>query len=71
MTTFEIIFDTNEIDATIYPECIMFGKNSIVIDADKRYVIPRGEGKVSVFIDGELKTYENVWAVCPYVYREG
>jgi len=71
MKTFEIIFDASEIDSKLYPECTMFGKNSIVVDSDRRYVIPSGDGKVKLSINGEFKVYTNVFAVAPYVYNEG
>ena len=69
MNTFEIIFNANEIDSNLYPECTMFGKNSIVVDSDRRYIIPSAEDTVKIFIKGELKTYTNVFAVAPYVYQ--
>ena len=69
MNTFEIIFDAPEIDSKLYPECTMFSKNSIVVDSDRRYVIPYAEDTVKIFINGELKTYTNVFAVAPYVYQ--
>ncbi len=71
MRTFEIIFNEVKIDHTLYPEASMHSKNSIVVDADSRYVIPSGDGKVKLSIKGEFKLYTNVWAVCPYVYNEG
>lgn len=69
-TTFEIIFN-DKIDSSIYPEASIFSKNSIVVDADNRYAIPCGDKKIKLSINGEFKTYSNVWAVCPYYYDEG
>lgn len=69
-TTFEIIFDAPSIDVSAYPEATMFSKNSIVVDADRKYAIPCGDGKVKLSINGDFKTYSNVWAVCPYVYDD-
>ena len=71
MKTFEIIFNEIQIDKNNYPEASMYSKNSIVVDADSRYVIPSGKDQVKLSIKGEFKVYTNVWAVCPYVYNEG
>lgn len=71
MNTFEIIFETNQIDHKQYPEASMYSKNSIVVDSDRRFVIPSGDGKVKLSIKGEFKVYTNVFAVCPYVYNDG
>lgn len=71
METFEIIFNANQIDHKQYPEASMYSKNSIVVDSDRRYVIPSGKDQVKISIDGEFKVYTNVFAVCPYVYKEG
>jgi len=68
-TTFEIIFDAPSIDTSVYPEATMTSKNSIVVDADSKYAIPCGNGQVKLSINGEFKVYNNVWAVCPYVYQ--
>ena len=67
-TTFEIIFDCNEMDTSIYPERTMFSKNSIVIDADNRHIIPSGKEEVKILVNGQYKVYKNVFSVCPYVY---
>lgn len=69
-TTFEIIFNCNEMDTSIYPERTMYSKNSIVVDSDNRYAIPSGKDEVKIFIKGELKTYSNVFAVCSYYYQD-
>jgi len=68
-TTFEIIFNANQIDSSIYPEASMTSKNSIVVDADNRYAITSGKDEVKLSINGQIKTYSNVWAVCPYFYQ--
>jgi len=69
-TTFEIIFDCNELDLSMYAEASMISKNSIVVDADSRYAIPCGNGQVRLSINGQFKLYDNVWAVAPYVYND-
>lgn len=68
-TTFEIIFN-DKIDASMYPEASMTSKNAIIVDADNKYAIASGKDEIKLFINAQIKTYSNVWAVCPYYYDE-
>jgi len=70
-TTFRIIFNANQIDSSIYPEASMYSKDSIVVDADNKYVIPSGKEEIKLYVDGDYKVYRNVLAITPYYYNEG
>ena len=71
MHTYEIIFCAPSIDASQYPERTMHTKNSIIVDCTGRHIIPCGVDQVKLSIDGEFKTYYNVFSVSPYHYNEG
>jgi hypothetical protein len=69
--TYQINFLTNEIDENLYPEASMFGKSCIVVDVDNNHIIPSGKDEIKLLINGEYKTYTNVFSIQPYVYNEG